>query len=821
MKTERLMRRMFVCAFLTVCLAVGCVNADESLLLDYKFDEGPSDKVLDWGWYEHYGTLHGTKYVAGKFGKALAFDGKDDYVECAPTKRLDATAQGTIALWVYPEAHQGGIFSRSTGASFNDLRLVFAFNTYKPDKTSLGFFWSDERPLYYSRIETELPPLRTWTHYALTWDRNVVRMYRDGALAGKQRALKNPAFAGVPLKLGWCQGLGKAHFKGKLDEVRVYSRALSADEIKNVFAGVPVSSAQALAAKRAEDRKWLNSFVKEIVNTSVADQNPLHTFAFTNDRIPDGGWVFVATTARTGEGGKVTVHVDSGDAEPIVVHEAKTESTLESMRFLSRGEHKLIVLSSGGAQLDRVVVRSIPEILYANFGRTPHVNGYGEYDWAFLKKHVLPHTTTIISGRETPSKIDEWMPYLKEWKAMGRRWIAEVGVPQKENPDEAFAYWAGCVGMQHPMLDGIIADEFGTMHMGKYVPAYAGAFKRLRKEFPDKVFMPYGVSVWSKVELYRPFIELIKEVGYAHTPEVYIRCPPTAEKAKWRIEEINFGRMLYNWRELVDIGPEMQVIVLGLMSEPPETLVEHPQADFKVFMDMEFHYIANEGRFRGLRGIFDYLSTYASEETLRWLGMLFRHYCIEGKRARLSTDPYVLPHIVNGDFDDGTAGWEVRVAEKDGITTTHIEDLGWIEGRYPKTTQGNNFCLMRRSEKGPNRISQSIKAIEPGRLYSFRMFSADPKNLKEKQKLGISIDLEGCDVLPEKSFQHIFRSHCHGTKELPRNKIWLNYHVIVFRARTKDATLVISDWLDDKTPGAAVGQETIFNFVQVRPYLAE
>ena len=47
---------------------------------------------------------------------------------------------------------------------------------------------------------------------------------------------------------------------------------------------------------------------------------------------------------------------------------------------------------------------------------------------------------------------------------------------------------------------------------------------------------------------------------------------------------------------------------------------------------------------------------------------------------------------------------------------------------------GDTFLWMKRSEKGPNTFSQTIKNLEPGRLYSMKMFSCDYKDLVHPQK---------------------------------------------------------------------------------------
>ena len=48
---------------------------------------------------------------------------------------------------------------------------------------------------------------------------------------------------------------------------------------------------------------------------------------------------------------------------------------------------------------------------------------------------------------------------------------------------------------------------------------------------------------------------------------------------------------------------------------------------------------------------------------------------------------------------------------------------------------------------------------------------------------------------------------------------YMNYHWRVFRAKGTTARLAVSDWKSEHEPGGPVGQELMFNFVEVQPYL--
>ena len=49
----------------------------------------------------------------------------------------------------------------------------------------------------------------------------------------------------------------------------------------------------------------------------------------------------------------------------------------------------------------------------------------------------------------------------------------------------------------------------------------------------------------------------------------------------------------------------------------------------------------------------------------------------------------------------------------------------------------------------------------------------------------------------------------------------MNYHWLLFRAGSTTARLVVSDWLSDDKPGGPIGQELIYNFIEIQPYLED
>ena len=136
--------------------------------------------------------------------------------------------------------------------------------------------------------------------------------------------------------------------------------------------------------------------------------------------------------------------------------------------------------------------------------------------------------------------------------------------------------------------------------------------------------------------------------------------------------------------------------------------------------------------------------------------------------------------------------------------------LGSLESRYTGRN-GDAVLITRRSASAPNVFSQEIKHLEPGRLYSFRMFSADHLDMSRNEAHALSVQFDNAELIPEKCFTHVAATRTHADR-------FLNWHVRVFRATGRTATLRISDWGSDQEPGGPIGQELAYNFIKVQPY---
>jgi hypothetical protein len=134
---------------------------------------------------------------------------------------------------------------------------------------------------------------------------------------------------------------------------------------------------------------------------------------------------------------------------------------------------------------------------------------------------------------------------------------------------------------------------------------------------------------------------------------------------------------------------------------------------------------------------------------------------------------------------------------------------------------GDTFLWMKRSNRGPNTFSQTIKNLEPGRLYSMKMFSCDyndlinpkAKKLEEANKFAGNVVIEGVEIDTKKSFLETYASNPE-----PPQSVCITYHWKVFRALGATARLIVSDWPKENEPGVSSGLEQTFNFLEIQPY---
>ena len=549
----------------------------------------------------------------------------------------------------------------------------------------------------------------------------------------------------------------------------------------------------------------LNNLVTELLNVDGPDGTGKQ-YSFVN---PRRGWIFVSN-----EGGNEATLTGPGAAEALSLPlNEEHAGAHETMRYLNAGTY---TISTPSAR--RLIVRAIPELHYAYYNFNPLVTEFGKFEGAFQEEHVFKNINTLCRDVDAAAKA---------WSRRGKRWLGHTSFVRwpKEQQSSAEAIYDHLTqepGFTNPDYAGIVVNEFGDS--APECAAWAEAVDRILSDerFKGRGFYPYAGDLSNGPEG-RALVQVLVKHGGAILCERYLKEQRTVVEA-WRYMRARLVEPANAYRENCPGSIPHLVINFGIFTGPPEALDTFPHVSHKTYLDMQFNMVATDPAFEDLGGIMSYSSGYSDEETVRWVMRMFRHYAIEGNTDALGRDPYILTHLRNGDFERAGEGWVLRPADEGSIRFGTRLGFGWMQGRYPRTSEGDTVLIAKRHEDGPNVFSQQIGELQPGRLYSLRMFTGDYHDMSTKGNHAVSIRLDDATMVPEKSFTHLFhnhRVHRYAPYDGEQSKAWMNYHWRVFRAKTTTATLSISDWANEKGPGGPIGRELMFNFVQVQPYFPE
>ena len=198
------------------------------LVASYGFEEGTGTTTGDATGNGHQGTLSGATWPsAGKNGNGISFDGSSDWVTVNDANDLDLTTGMTIEAWVFPTTTNS--VWRTVIAKDDGNNLAYAMQANSTAGRPYGLVTTGGEQLAQGPAAL---PVNTWCHLATTYDGAAVRLYVNGALVDHQdRRPGSITTSGSPLHFGGNQGLGE-WFQGRMDDIRVYNRALAATELQ-------------------------------------------------------------------------------------------------------------------------------------------------------------------------------------------------------------------------------------------------------------------------------------------------------------------------------------------------------------------------------------------------------------------------------------------------------------------------------------------------------------------------------------------------------------------------------------------------------------
>jgi hypothetical protein len=210
------------------------------LLVHFTFDGDAGERINDSGVLGRHGTLHNrTAFIPHRDGQALKLRGEGEYGDAGghailPFVAFSKLEEFTLAIWVRETGmthHEGEAYvtyGTDRGVGTEDALGIAHFNG------SLIFRVGDGQV----SIPYDSADRGRWVHYAITYRAGRLSAFRDSRLVGETRA--RVCIDGERAAIGrhwWSGGVGtSSRLQGAVDELRVYSRALSPEQIARLMA---------------------------------------------------------------------------------------------------------------------------------------------------------------------------------------------------------------------------------------------------------------------------------------------------------------------------------------------------------------------------------------------------------------------------------------------------------------------------------------------------------------------------------------------------------------------------------------------------------
>jgi hypothetical protein len=210
-------------------------------LVGYWSFNGPDiagDIAYDRSGQGNNGTLtNGPTGIRGKIGQALDFDGVDDGVDVSsggPPSNFVSPSEGTLSAWIKPNATQQDAAQVAQDPMIigNDLNSGGGFLGIYIDPSNISFYHYDGST---DTVTTAWTP-DTWIHVVWVHAGGNLYGYRNGVLVGSTASGNTENLSlGTMTVGGTLNDLGGYEFNGVIDDVIIYNRALSQDEIKRLY----------------------------------------------------------------------------------------------------------------------------------------------------------------------------------------------------------------------------------------------------------------------------------------------------------------------------------------------------------------------------------------------------------------------------------------------------------------------------------------------------------------------------------------------------------------------------------------------------------
>jgi hypothetical protein len=243
LKRRKIMFASSVLMLLVLWFADSALSKEPELIAQWPLDEKSGNIVQDIIGGNN-GKFKGgeLKWVPAKFGNGLEFDSANKYVEIPRADKLEFADSMTLMAWVNVKAVTG----REEIISYADSYVIRITDNVFKGHIFQGGGW----PTANGKT-----PVKTnkWYFVAMTYDSKDVKVYVDGEFDGSIAAPGKIDYQDLPLCFGYFPAdPGQSWwFTGVLDEVEIWNKTMTEDEIMKAYESPPPSSAVSSKGKLA------------------------------------------------------------------------------------------------------------------------------------------------------------------------------------------------------------------------------------------------------------------------------------------------------------------------------------------------------------------------------------------------------------------------------------------------------------------------------------------------------------------------------------------------------------------------------------------
>jgi len=224
-----------------ITVTVSTTTTVNGLQAYYTLNEGSGALAGDSSGNNNSGTISGATWTTGKKGGGLSFDGINDYVRTPGSSSLAISENAiTISAWVnYLNTNTHQIFIAKPYKEGSHVSPYFSYSMHGLFVNSTQIrprFWLAIGGTAKSVSSSELLNSQTWYHLTGVYNGSTMKIYINGVERGSVSVSGNITSYTTPLLIGANGGFTEC-YKGSIDDVRIYNRALSNQEVQDLYTG--------------------------------------------------------------------------------------------------------------------------------------------------------------------------------------------------------------------------------------------------------------------------------------------------------------------------------------------------------------------------------------------------------------------------------------------------------------------------------------------------------------------------------------------------------------------------------------------------------